>query len=85
MQITLHVELRLLAVGGRGQGDDLEDAWTQALGDRANGAALTGGIASLEDDDGALSGALDPRLQGAELDLKLAELARVVLAAQLLA
>ena len=74
LQVALHVDLGLLAVRRRRQRDDAEDARADALGERADRAALAGGVASLEDDDDAQALFLHPPLQVAEPDLELPEL-----------
>jgi hypothetical protein len=48
--IALHVHLALLPVAGRRQGDHPEHARADTLGERLDGAALAGGVASLEHD-----------------------------------
>jgi hypothetical protein len=50
-QVALQVELGLLAVRRRRQGDLAEDARADALGDRPDGASLAGGVPSFEHDD----------------------------------
>src|SRR5262249_52242078 len=84
LDVALHVHLRFLAVGRRGQRHHAEHARTHPLGKRLDGAALAGGIAALEDDDDALAALLDPRLQMAELDLTLAHFLFVFLALEFL-
>src|SRR5579885_1441597 len=69
-QIALDVELRLLAVGGRGQRDNAEDPRAAAFRDRPDGAALARCVTALENDDDPLPGGLDPVLEMAELGLK---------------
>ena len=51
--VALHVHLRLLAIGGRRQRHDPEDARADPLGERADRPALAGRVAALEDDDDA--------------------------------
>ena len=80
VHVALHVQLRLLAVGRRGQRDDAEHAGADALGDGADGAALAGGIAALEDHDDAEALVLDPLLELAELGLEPPEFLLVHLA-----
>ena len=48
LQVALEVDLALFAVRRRRQRDDAKDARTDALGDRADGAALAGGVAAFE-------------------------------------
>ena len=66
LHVTLHVHLRLLAVGRRGQRDDAEHARADPLGDGADGAALARGVAAFEDDDDAQPLVLDPLLEIAQ-------------------
>ena len=75
--VALHIHLRLLAVGRRRQGDEPEDARADALGDRADGAALACGIASFEDHDDTQALVLDPLLEPAQLGLELAQFLHV--------
>ena len=63
LDVALHVHLRLLAVRGRGQRHEAEDARADALGDGLDRAALAGRVAALEDDDDAQALVLDPLLQ----------------------
>src|SRR5262245_12302372 len=63
LDIALYIQLRLLSVRGGGQGDDTKDARTHPFGDGLDGAALSCGITSLEQDYGAQSFLLDPLLQ----------------------
>ena len=72
--VALHVDLRLLAVRRRRQGDDPEDARAHPLGERADRAAFAGAVAALEDDDDPQALLLDPVLQMAQLDLQLPQL-----------
>ena len=60
LHVTLHVHLRLFAVGRRRQRDDAEDARADSLGDGADRAALAGSVAAFEDDDYAQALVLDP-------------------------
>ena len=60
LQVALHVHLGFLAVGWRRQRDDPEHARADALGERADRAALAGAVASLEHDDDAQALFLDP-------------------------
>ncbi len=71
--VALHVELRLLAVGGRGQRDDPEHARAHPLGEGANRPPLAGRVAPLEDDDHPEALVLDPLLKLAQLGLQLAQ------------
>ncbi len=82
-QVALYIHLRLLAIGGRGQRHEPKDARADALGQRADRAALAGSVAAFEDDDDPLAGRLHPVLQGAELGLQLAQLLFIFLAFEL--
>ena len=73
LEVALHIELGLLAVGGCRQRHHAEHAMADALGDRLDHAALAGGIAPLEDYDYPRALFLDPILQGAQLDLQRAQ------------
>src|SRR6516162_7626419 len=72
--VALGVNLRLLAVRGRGQCHVPVDARTRAGGDPADHAALACRVPALEDHDDACRGSLDPSLQTGKLDLELREL-----------
>ena len=64
---------RLLAVGRRRKGDDAKHARADLFGDRLDGAAFAGGVASFEHDDDALIFLrFHPLLEMAKLNLKLA-------------
>ena len=80
VHVALHVHLRLLALGRRGQRDDAEDARAHPLGDRLDRPALAGAVAPFEDDADLEPLVLDPFLQLHELDVQLLELAVVLLA-----
>ena len=82
-EVALHVHLRLFPVGRGGQRDQSEGARADPLGQRPDRPALAGGVAALEHDDDALTGALDPVLQDAEFGLQLAQGLLVVLPLQL--
>ena len=71
--VTLHIHLRLLAVGRRRQRDESEDPRADPLGERPDGAALARGVAAFEDDDDAQPLLLDPILEMTQLGLKLAK------------
>src|SRR5262249_17708781 len=68
---------------GRGQRHDAEDPRAAALRDRADRAALAGGVAPLEDDNDPLTGRLDPVLHQAELGLEPEQLLLIIFARQL--
>ena len=84
LDVALHVELGLLAVGRRRQGDDAEHPRADLLGQALDHAALAGGVAALEEDDDAGAARLHPGLQVGDLDLKAGELGLVGLVARLL-
>ena len=79
LHVALHVHLRLLAVGRRGQRHEAEHARADALGDGLDGAAFAGGVAALEDDDHAQALVFDPFLKLAQLGLELAQFLLVFL------
>ena len=79
LHVALHVHLRLLAVGGRGQGHESEHARADALGEGLDRAPLAGGVAALENDDHPQALVFDPRLELAQLTLELAQFLRVFL------
>ena len=68
---------------GAGKATTLNTRGTHPLGDRLDGAALAGGVATLEQDDDALPRGLDPFLQGAQFRLQFAQLLFVILALEL--
>ena len=84
LHVALHVHLRFLAIGRRGQRHDAEHARADPLGEGADGAAFAGGVAALEHDDDAQALVLDPLLQVAQLGLELAQFLLVFLGLQLL-
>jgi hypothetical protein len=51
LDVALHEHLGLLTVRRRGKRGDAENARTDALRDRLDGAALAGGVTSFEDND----------------------------------
>ena len=73
--VALDVHLGPLALGRGGQGDDLEHARADALGDPLDRAALAGGVAALEHDAHPRTRRLDPLLHRDELAMELAHLA----------
>ena len=79
LQVALHVDLRLFAIGRRRQGHHPENARAQPLGQRADRPALTGTVAALEHDDDAEALLLDPVLEMAQPDLQLPERLLVLL------
>jgi hypothetical protein len=72
LDVALEEDLGLVPIGRSGKGDDPEHARADLLGDCLDGAALAGGIAAFEQDDGPQLLLLDPLLQMTELDLELA-------------
>ncbi len=72
LHIALHIHLGFLPVGGRRQCHHPEHTRADAPGERLDGAALPGSVASLESDDDAGARCLHPLLQSAKLNLELA-------------
>ena len=77
--VTLHIHLRLLAIGRRRQRDGAKHAGADPFGQGANGAAFARGVAALEDDDHAQALVFDPLLKMAQFRLKLSQLLHVIL------
>src|SRR5664280_1440458 len=75
--VALHIQLSLLTLRGRWQGNDPEDSWADSLGQSLDSATLTGGVPSLKDDADAGSGGFDPLLHRNQLDLQLTQLVLV--------
>ena len=73
LHVALQIDLRLLAVRWRRQGDDAEDARTHALGNGLDRTAFSRRIAALEDDNDAQPLVPHPFLELAEFDLKFAQ------------
>ena len=84
LEVALHIELALLAVGRRRQRDYTEHAMADALGDRLDHATLAGGVAALEDQDYPFAVFFDPILHGAQLNLQLAQCLLVLITFQTL-
>src|SRR5262249_22306819 len=82
LEVALHVELGLLAIGRRRQRHLAEYAMADTLGDRLDDTALAGGISPFEDHDYPRTLFLDPILQRAELCLQLAQRLFVLLTFQ---
>lgn len=80
--VALDVELGPLAIRRRRQRDVVEDPGARPRRDPADDAALAGGVATLEDDDGARAGGDRPRLQPRQLDLKRVKFSLKILARQ---
>src|SRR5262249_49431734 len=78
--ITVHQHFRFLTSRRGGEGDHPEYARAHPLGECLDGAALAGGVASLEYDDDARLALPHPILQVAQLDLELAQLLLIILA-----
>lgn len=78
--VTLEEQLAFLPLGRRGQGNDPEYAGTDPFRNRPNGAAFAGRVAPFEGDNDPQALLLDPLLQMAKLDLKLAQLGFIILA-----
>jgi hypothetical protein len=68
--VALNVHLRLFPLGRCRQGNNPENPWAHSLGNRPDGAAFTGCIAALKDDNNSLAGGFDPLLEGAEFGLQ---------------
>src|SRR6185295_19934103 len=84
LDVALHEDLRLLAVGGSRQRHDAKDARAHALGDGFDGAALPRAVTTLEHHDDLAPFVLDPFLKSAQLRLELLEILFVLLARELL-
>src|SRR5262249_28267859 len=80
-KVALHVELCFFAVGRGRQSDHAKDTGTDAFHDRFDRAALPSSIPTLKYHDDPVARVLHPRLQLAELDLKLPQLLFVFFAA----
>src|ERR1700719_2938183 len=80
LHVTLHVHLRLLAVGRRGQSGDAEYARAHALGNGLNRSALASRIAALEHDYHAQALVFHPFLEFAKLSLEAAQFSLVLFA-----
>ena len=83
LDVTLEVPLGLLDVGRLFQRDDAGTARVQVFSEALNGAALTGGIAALEDNQNLLASRLSPELQLQQLNLQSSLFLLVCLAAEL--
>jgi hypothetical protein len=73
LDVTLRVDLGFLPVGWRGESDQTEDAWTDALQDPLDDSAFAGGVAAFKEDYNARFGLLHPFLQLDQLDLQFKE------------
>ena len=82
--VALSMELRLLPLGRRGEGDDAKDARADTLHDALNHAAFSGSVSSFENDDNAGVGRLHPVLELDELNLLLEKFGLVLFFADLL-
>ncbi len=67
--VTLEIPLRFLPPGGRAEGDHAADARVHSLADALDGAALAGGVASLEKHHHLETFVPDPFLQFDQFDL----------------
>ena len=85
LHIALEIPLGLLLVGGGTQGHHPAAAGIERFGDALDRAALTGGVAPLEDHDQTEAGALDPVLHLHQLQLELGQFRFVEAAVELLA
>ncbi len=83
LEVALHEQLGLFALGGRGQGGHTEHARAHPFGQRLDDPALARRVPPFEDHDDAGAGGLHPLLQMAELDLQLLEALGIGLLAQL--
>ena len=72
--IALEIPFAALALGGFGQGDGAGVPRVEMTGEAADGAALAGGVASLENDDETLIVCTHPFLQLHQLQLQPAQL-----------
>src|SRR5580704_4141066 len=80
LDVALQEHLGLFAIRRRRQRRDAKHARADPLGQRLDSAALAGGVAAFEHDDGARAACLHPFLQMAQLGLKLAQLFFISLA-----
>src|ERR1700723_2215231 len=80
LHVTLHVHLRLLAVGRRGQSGDAEYARADALSNGLNRSAFPSRIAALEHDYHAQALVFHPFLQSTKLSLKAAQFRLILFA-----
>ena len=67
--VALSMELRLLPLGRRGEGDHAKDARADTLHDALDHAAFAGSVSSFENDHNAGVGRLDPVLELDQLNL----------------
>src|SRR5262249_54533546 len=82
LEVALHVELGLLAIGRCRQSYLAKHAMADTLGNRLDHPALAGGVAPFEDHDYPRTLFLDPILQRAQLHLQLAQRLFVLLTFQ---
>src|SRR5262249_18990165 len=82
LNVALDVHLTLFPIRRRRQGYHSKDPRTYALGNRTNGAALTGRVTTLKDDNHAETLVLDPILKFAKFRLQPTQLLFVLLAFQ---
>ena len=76
--VALSMELRLLPLGRRGEGDQAKDARADTLHNALNYAAFAGSISSFENNDNAGVGRLDPLLELDQFNLQLENFGLVV-------
>jgi hypothetical protein len=69
--VALDVNLRLLTIGGSGQGNVAVDAWARTGSNSADHAALARRVAALKDHDDTSMLGSDPSLQADKLHLEL--------------
>ena len=81
--VALDIHLAFLALGRRRQRNHAEYAWTHALGDRLDRAALAGAVATFEHDADLEPLVDDPLLELDQLDVQPLELLLVILALEL--
>jgi len=77
--VALSMELHLLPLGRRGEGDHAKDARADTLHDALDYAAFAGRVSSFENDDNAGVGRLDPVLELDQFNLQLEKFGLVVL------
>src|SRR5271170_1030599 len=82
LHIALEIHLTLLSIGRGGERHQAEYAGAHTFDEGLNGAALTGGVATLKEDDDPQATLFYPFLKFAEFGLKPLELFFVFLPAQ---
>jgi hypothetical protein len=76
--VALSMELQLLPLGRRGEGDHAKDARADTFHNALNYAAFAGSISSFENDDNTDVGRLDPLLELDQFNLQLEKFGLVV-------